>query len=220
MKKIIIIGASGHAKVVIDIIEKQNEFEIFGLIDSYKKVGEEIFGYKILGTEEDISNLKTTHNIYGGIIAIGDNWTRMSMYHKIIGVSKDFKFISAIHPGATLGKNIFIDEGTVIMPGVIINSDANVGKFCIINTNSSLGHDGMMKDFSSVAPGVTIGGSVTIGKSTAISLGASIIHNVSIGNYSIIGSGALIVEDVDDFKLVHGSPGKVIKTLKKGHKLF
>ena len=170
--------------------------------------------------KDDILDLKKTHNIYGGIIAIGDNWIRMNIYHKIISFSKDFKFISAIHPRAILGKNIYIGEGTVIMPGVIINSDASVGKFCIINTNSSLGHDGIMEDFSSMAPGVTTGGNVTIGKCASVSLGACIIHNIKIGEYSLIGSGSLIVEDVENLKLVYGLPGKVIKTISKGHKIF
>ena len=190
-KNIVIIGASGHAKVIIDIIERLNEFNIVGLIDSFKPINSKIFEYKIIGREEDIPELASKYNFNTGIIAIGDNWTRRKMYYKIKRISPKFDYISAIHPKSVIGKNVKIGKGTVIMAGAIVNSDAKIGSFCIINTKASLGHDSNLKKFASLAPNSTVGGSVTIGTCSAICLSTSVLQSITIGKHSIIGAGSL-----------------------------
>lgn len=215
---IVIIGASGHSKVVIDIIERENKYNIVGLIDSFKTPGECIFNYEILGDENDIPFLIKKFSISSGIIAIGDNWTRKVMYKKIQKISPELSFINAIHPNAVIGKNVSIGSGSVIMPGAIVNSDTIIGKFCIVNTNSSLGHDSELKNYSSLAPGVITGGNVIIGCCTAVSLGAKVIQNIEIGEHSIIGAGSLVINDIGDFILAYGSPAKTIRTIEKGEK--
>jgi sugar O-acyltransferase (sialic acid O-acetyltransferase NeuD family) len=211
-KNIVIIGASGHAKVIIDIVEKQNEFNIIGLIDTYKKRGNKISGYEILGTEDIIAQLMADQKVVGGIIAIGNNWTRHIIKEKIKNIAPNFEFLSAIHPNAVLSRNVKIPKGTVIMAGVIINSDAIVGEFCIINTNASLGHESTMQNYSSLAPGVTIGGNVTIGSFSAISIGATIIQNINIGDHALVGAGSLVINDIKDYDVVYGIPAKHIRT--------
>lgn len=139
--KIIIIGASGHAKVVIDIIEKQNKYHIFGLLDSYKPKGYKVFDYEVLGTEALIPDLIKNHEIHEGIIAIGDNGKRKHMLAKIAAISYEFKYINAIHPQAVIGKNVMIEEGTVIVAGAIINTCSKIKRHSIINTKGSIGHD-------------------------------------------------------------------------------
>lgn len=211
-KNIVIIGASGHAKVIIDIVEKQNKFNIIGLIDSYKKLGTKISGYEILGTEDIIEQLMADQGVIGGIIAIGDNWTRHIIKEKVKSIAPNFEFLPAIHPNAVLSRNIKIPKGVVIMAGAIINSDAIVGEFCIINTNASLGHESTMQNYSSLAPGVNIGGNVRIGNFSAISIGATIIQNINIGDHALVGAGALVINDVKDCDVVYGIPAKHIRT--------
>lgn len=215
---IVIIGASGHAKVIIDIIENNNEYNIVGLIDSYKPKGYELYNYKVLGKEKDIKKLQTIYNFNTGIIAIGDNWTRKMMYNKIIKKNPEFGFARAVHHRSIIGKNVEIGEGTVIMAGAIVNSDAKIGNFCILNTKASLGHDAIMSNYSSLAPNSTIGGNTKIGTCTAICLSSSIIQDITIGNYSIIGSGSLILTNVPDLNLYYGTPAKFIRTITKGEK--
>lgn len=217
-RNIIIIGASGHAKIIIDIIEQLGYYHIVGLIDSFKPKGSFIFEYEILGSENDIPKLSEIYNFNTGIIAIGDNWTRKKIHKKIIKIAPSFEFISAIHPKSVIGKNVKIGQGTVIMAGAIVNSDAKIEDFCIINTKASLGHDGYLGKYASLAPNVTIGGNVAIGAFTAISLSASVIQNIHIGKHSIIGACALINRKVGDYKMVYGVPGKVIKHIGKGEK--
>ncbi|WP_067151769.1 acetyltransferase [Pseudotamlana agarivorans] len=211
MNKIVIIGASGHAKVIIDIIEKQGEYEILGLLDTYKPKNQSILGYKILGTEDYITDLLNAGKIIGGIIAIGDNFTRKNLYKKIAQNNPNFKFITAIHPSAIIGKNVTIGDGTVIMPAVVVNINSTIGIQVILNTKCSIDHDNCIDDFSSVSPGATMGGNVRLGKCSSVSLGANIIENISIGNNTIIGSGSLVLNSFGDNEVVYGVPAKMIR---------
>jgi sugar O-acyltransferase (sialic acid O-acetyltransferase NeuD family) len=215
---IIIIGSSGHAKVIIDIIEKENRYSIIGLVDNNRKTGEETLGYKIIGKDRNIPTLMKKHSLAGGIIAIGDNWIRKQVSDKIKAIAPSFRFITAIHPNAQIGKNVQIGDGTAIMAGVIINPDSRVGRHCILNTNSSLDHDCNLSDFSSLAPNVTTGGNVKIGKYSAVSLGANIIHGITINEHAIIGAGAVVIKDVPKLCINYGVPSKVMRTREIGEK--
>ncbi|WP_062059406.1 acetyltransferase [Aquimarina longa] len=217
MEKIIVIGASGHAKVIIETIELVGKYQIYGLIDSYKEKGGQLFDYNILGTEEDIRNI-AAKGITKGIIAIGDNWNRYLMYMRIKEIVPDFDFITVVHPSVVISAKTSIGDGTVILASVTINADAEIGDFCILNTGVNFGHDSTIKNFSSLAPGVTIGGNVLIEECTAISLGTNVIQNITIGKHTIIGAGSLVVNDIDDFKLVYGVPAKVIREVTKGER--
>lgn len=208
---IIVIGSSGHAKVVIDCIERENKYEIIGLIDRFKEVGSSSFGYKIIGKEEDLQNLIKINKIEGGIIAIGDNYTRYIVYDKISHDIPEFNFIKVIHPSAQIARDVLIGKGTVVMANATISSEAAVGDFCIINNNSSLDHNCKMLDYSSLAPGSTIGGNVKIGSFTAVSLGAKVIHGITIGENTIIGAGANVVKDIPKYVVAYGNPAKVIR---------
>lgn len=212
MENILIIGASGHAKVIVDIIERQNRYKIFGFLDTYKRKGDSLFEYPILGSEEDLNTIVEKNNITGCLVAIGDNCTRKKMSNKIIALNPGLNFINAIHPHAIIGKNVELGKGIVIMPGVIINSDSKIGNFCILNTNSSLGHDGVMKDYSSISSGVSTGGNLLLNEGSAISIGATIIENIIIGRDSIIGAGALVTRNIPDQVVAYGVPAKVIKS--------
>ena len=118
MKNILIFGASGHGRVIIDIIEKEGKYNVAGLIDSNKPVAESIYGLVNLGNENDMADLLLSNQVYGGIVAIGDNFTRWQMYERIKSIAPEFKFISTIHPNANIAHDISIGEGSVIMAGV------------------------------------------------------------------------------------------------------
>ncbi len=215
INKILIIGASGHAKVIIDIIEKEGKYEIFGLIDSFKNKGDSIFNYKILGTEKDLPKLFKDHDdIVGGIVAIGDNYTRMKIYLDISSKIKNFNFINAIHPSSVVCRNVTIEKGSVIMPGAVISSDVKIGKQCIVNTNSTVNHDCIIEDFVSIAPGATLAGGVKVGKCTAISLGANVLEMINIGKHTIIGAGSLVNKNIGSYKKAYGLPAKEISDRK------
>lgn len=212
MENILIIGASGHAKVIVDIVEREDKYKILGLLDTYKQKGEKLFDYDILGTEDDLPEMVLKNNIYGCFIAIGDNYTRRVMAKKILTLTPQIEFINAIHPNAIIGKKVAMGEGIAIMPGVVINSNSKIGDFCILNTNSSLGHDGIMEDYSSMASGVRTGGGLLLKQCSAISIGATVVENITIENDSVIGAAALVNKNIPRQVVAYGVPAKIIRS--------
>ena len=215
---ILIFGSSGHTRVVIDIVEKKSQHNIYGLIDVDKNSEKELMGYKIVGTEKDLKELISKQNISGGIIGIGDNWLRKTVRDKILDNFPDFNFLSCIHPKALIANDVQIGKGTVIMPGAIVNSGSVVHEHCILNTKCSIDHDSEMGEFSSLAPGATVGGSVKIGSYSAISLGANVLQNVVIGEHSVIGAGSLVNKNIGDLSVNYGIPARFIRTRNIGDK--
>ncbi|WP_430468003.1 acetyltransferase [Winogradskyella ouciana] len=220
MKNILIYGASGHAKMIVDIIQKNNTHNFLGFIDSYKPINDDVYGFKVLGNLELLPSLIKKFDIDGIVIGIGNNDTRLLAYKNIIDVAPNLEFIPIVHPSAILANDIIIPEGTVVMPGAIVNANAKVGKFCLLNTKSSLGHDSIMSDFSSLASGATIGGNVKIGFCSTICLSASVAQNITIGDYTTIGGGALVLKPIGDHKLAFGVPINTIKDKKASSKIL
>ncbi|MDD2922160.1 MAG: acetyltransferase [Anaerolineales bacterium] len=216
--KILLIGASEHAKVVMDIIEREGKYKIRGLIDTYKPAGGDVFGYKILGAEDALVTLFKSGEATGGIITIGDNWTRHLVAEKIKTLAPELNFVTAVHPSASIARGVEIGAGSVLMAGVVVNSDSKIGAHCILNTRSALDHDCAMDDFSSLAPGATIGGKVSIGAFSAISLGANIIHGITIGEQTVLGAGAVALKNIPDHCVAYGVPARVIRKRAAGER--
>lgn len=217
-RKVIIIGSSGHSKVVIDIFEKEDTYQIIGLLDDFRKSGEGTLGYKVIGKVADLPDLLSKNPNCKLFIAIGDNWDRKQVLDKINDINPNIDFVSAIHPSAQIGKNVRIGKGVAIMAGAIINSDTVIEDFTIINTKASIGHDCKMFKFSSLAPDATIGGNVSIGEFSAISIGATITNRISIGKHTLIGAGALLMKNCGDNLVMYGIPAKKIRKRKDDDK--
>lgn len=193
----VIFGASGHAKVIIDCLEASN-FVLKGIFDD-DETKKELLGYKVFGSY-DIAILPKEKLV----IAIGNNQIRerlSKLIKHIFGVIK--------HPTALIHNNVLIEEGSVIFHYAIIQSSAKIGKHVIVNTKSSIDHDCIISDFVHIAPNATLCGGVTVGEGTLIGAGSVIIPNVKIGKWAIIGAGSVIIEDVPDFAVVVGNPGKI-----------
>lgn len=196
---ITLYGASGHGKVIIDIMNSA-EIKIKAVIDDNPK-SESILGIPITKTSDfDMSFLGKT------IISIGNNKVR-----KKLSKSLNANFVKAIHPSATISPNTSIGEGTVVMARVAINPDVIIGKHCIINTNATIEHDALIADFVHICPGVSLAGNVTIDEGTQVGIGATVIQGVSIGKWVTIGAGAVVLKDIPDYAVVVGNPGKIIK---------
>jgi len=216
MKNIIIFGASGHGSVVLDIVESEGRFQPVGFIDSYKRKGTRKNGYEILGNEFDLPFLIEKWNIFGGIVALGDNWLRAQLVQRIEKISPGFRYVSAVHPTAHIGRDVHIGAGTAIMPRTVINTNARVGKHCILNTGSVLEHDGRMENYASLAPRACTGGNVSLGYCTAVSMGTNIIENISIGAHSVVGAASLVLQSIPGNVLAYGNPAKIIRPRKTG----
>jgi len=208
--RIVVIGCSGHARVVVDILH-QNHCEVVGLLDTYKSMANEVLGQQVLGSDDDLPALVTANICDSVIVAIGDNWIRDRMVRRIRELVPGIRFVSAIHPSAQIARDVSIRQGTVIMAGVVVNTGCDIREFSILNTRSVLDHDSIMEQFSSLAPGAITGGGVRIGAFSAIAIGAVISHSIRIGEKTVIGAGATVVKNIPDGVVAYGTPARIIR---------
>ena len=205
---IVIIGAGGHCKLVIDILVKNGRYRILGLLDQEKPKGYDVLGCEVIGKITDFRKLLPADcNVF---IAIGSGVIRNAIAEDIKNVRKDIKFPSVIHPSAIIGEEVTIGEGVSVSAGVIVNPSARIHPFALINTKASIGHDSRVCLSCTIGPGVTIGGNVKIDGFTTVGMGANIIQGISIGSYSTIGAGALLLKDCNPHSKMYGVPAKKV----------
>ena len=191
----ILYGASGHAKVIIDILEANGQ-KIDFIVDDNPALTE-LLGYEVR---------RNTGEYDEAIISIGSCEIRK----KVVEGLKVNKYISSVHPSAVVSPRATIDEGTVVMQGAIVQSCAKVGKHCIINTGASVDHDCEIGNFVHVAPHATVLGGVKVGDGSWIGAGAVVMQYITIGKNCMIGAGAVVLRDVSDGATVVGVPGREI----------
>lgn len=200
MNRLIIIGASGHGKVVADIAKLNGYKDIVFLDDDTSKT--ECFGLPVIGTVSKLNDLD------GDIfVAVGNSQIR----EKIMNSYSDRNYPVLIHPSAVVAQNIKIGEGAVIMAGAIINPDVIIGKGAIINTSSSIDHDCVLEDFVHVAVGAHLCGTVNVGNNTWIGAGATVSNNINICAEVTVGAGAVVIRDIEEKGTYVGIPAKNIK---------
>jgi len=216
---VIIFGSGDIGAIVHDILSENKIYNIVGFIDDPDKAMLSV-SKKILGTDLDIAHISNKCNVSNAVIAIGDNYLRKKLALKVQKLFPFFTFLNVFHPSAVFSKTTQIGKGNIFMPGVIINTNAVIGDFCLLNTGSSIDHDSKMSNFSSLAPGVVVGGNSVIGESTAISLQTGIINNIQVGSNTVIGAGSVVLTDIPANVIAYGVPCKVIRKRKRGEKYF
>jgi len=206
-KKIFIYGASGHAKVVIDIVKKLGLYDIEFLVDDNIALkGQSFFGYHVIGLKEDL--LSAPEKSLAGLVAIGSNKARKTVFNWLQG--NGYELISAIHPSTQLGQESTVGCGTVVMANATINSGSKVGDNVIINTNASVDHDCQIGNNVHIAPGATLCGGVSIGDGSFIAAGATIIPNLVIGENVTVGAGSVVLKNIPDNVTAVGNPARIL----------
>lgn len=198
--KTFLFGASGHGKVIKDILNA-NGVKVEAFVDDNININE-CYGIPVLHNATGLSPI---------IVSIGSNITRKIIVEKLIALTPNIKFSAAIHPSAMVSPSAKIGEGTVIMAGAIINADVIIGKHCIVNTGATVDHDCVIEDYCHIAPGVNISGNTHIGDGTWIGVGSSVIQCINIGRDSFIGAGSIVVNNIPDYVVAYGNPCKVIR---------
>ena len=196
----IVYGASGHGKVIIEILESIHTPHIEVWDDAAR---EPVWEYTVMKPLPAGTTIKDEM-----IISIGVNATRKRVAERL---GNSVSFGRAIHAATCISKRASIGEGTVVMAGVTVNADTKIGKHCIINTNASIDHDCVLNDYAHVSPNATLSGDVQVGEGTHIGAGASIIQGIRIGKWCTIGAGAVIIKDIPDHATAVGNPARVIK---------
>ncbi|GAA0082222.1 MULTISPECIES: acetyltransferase [Clostridium] len=210
MEKIVLVGAGGHCKVIIDIIRSNNVYEIIGIIDKYA-TEKSLLDISIIGDDNKLKEVYKdgVKNAFLCIGALGDLNLRNKIYNNLKEIG--FKLPVLMHNTAMVSKYAAIGEDTCIMPGAIINSGAKIGKNCIINTGAIIEHDCVIEDNCHISPRAVLGGGVSIEKNTHIGIGAAVIQGVNIGCNVTIGAGSVVISSIPDNVVALGIPSKIKK---------
>lgn len=203
MNKLIIIGASGHGKVVADIAAHCGYTDIYFLDDNQSM--KECMGYPVIGTMETAIEYPEAEFI----VAIGNSKIRKKVQEKLN--EANLQITSLIHPSAVVADHVEIGKGTVIMAGAIINPDSKIGVGVIVNTGASVDHDNIIGDYAHISVGSHVAGTVQIGKETWIGAGAIVSNNIKICDECMIGAGAVIVGDIRQKGTYVGIPARLKK---------
>jgi sugar O-acyltransferase (sialic acid O-acetyltransferase NeuD family) len=197
--RLYLFGAGGHAKVVAEILESAN-VPVAGFFDGNPNITK-VWEYPV--TEFPGASDPFRRDQDQLIIAVGDNATRRKLADSL-----QVNYSSALHPSAVLSHRCRVGEGTVVMAGVVVNSDTTVGRHCIINTCASIDHDCVIGDYAHISPNATLCGAAHVGEGTHVGAGAVIIPGRSVGRWSVIGAGAVVIDDVPDHVTVVGNPAR------------
>lgn len=194
-KKVIVIGAGGHGRVIADIIKLSGDV-VLGFVDD--KDPNDFSNITILGKLKDIDQYKQEASF---IVGIGDNQTR----RKIIE-SMNVDWYTAIHPTAVIASDVEIGKCTVVMANAVINTGSKIGRGVIVNTAATVDHDCMIANYVHISPGVHLGGTVNIGPETWIGIGAIVSNNINICEGCIVGAGSLVIRDILQNGIYFGCP--------------
>lgn len=197
---IYLYGAGGHAKVIIEILQAQNVSDI-AAIDEYKEGMLLNVPITYKATPE---KLRTGDQL---IIAIGNN----SVRKRISEQRTDISYARAIHPSCNISPSASIGVGTVAMAGAGVNADTVVGEHVILNTNCCVDHDCKIGSYAHISPNAALAGNVQVGEGSQVGIGACVVPGIKIGKWVTIGAGTVIIENVPDYAVVAGNPGRIIK---------
>lgn len=206
LKKVILVGYSGHAMVVAEALSLAGH-QIIGYIEKQKSESN-ILDLDYLGFEHDESLLKSITGV-SVFVAIGDNRIRENIY--VHFEERDFNFITAIHPKSNISPHCTIGSGTLVCQGVNINPLVTIGKGVIINTGAIIEHECIIDNFAHIAPGAVLTGNVKVGKGSFIGANAVVKQGVVIGDYVTIGAGTVVLRNIESNSIVVGNPAKPIK---------
>ncbi len=205
MKKLAIIGAGGHGKVIADTALLSGWKKVVFFDDSWPNIS--FFGpWEVKGNTYKL--IENSDEIDGVIVAIGNNVIRLEKQYTL--QKAKLLIVKIIHPSAIISSYSEIGEGSVVFAGAVVNAFTKIGRACIINTGSTIDHDCVLADGVHVSPGAHLGGGVRVGQSTWIGIGASVIHGIYVGDNVIVGAGAAVVETIESGKTVVGVPAKTI----------
>jgi len=199
-KNLLIIGASGHGKVVADIALKMREWQSIAFLDDYEN-SKPSLGLEIIGNSKDVNTYLYDWEIF---VAIGHNATRERIQEELETQGATIPVL--IHPSALIGEEVNIAAGTVIMAGVVINCSTKIGKGCIINTGSTVDHDNLIGDYVHISPGVHLAGTVRVEHGSWLGIGSVVSNNIEIIKGSIVGAGAVVVKDINEAGIYVGVP--------------
>ncbi len=219
MHKLIILGAGGHAKVVIDCLLQLPNIDIIGILDANTDlIGKEIMGVRVLGND-DLLHAYSPYQVQlvNGLGSIDIPKQRRAIYDKAHAAG--FHFFSVIHPTACIAKDVKLGEGVQVMAGCVIQPGTVIAPNVLINTRATIDHDCHLHAHVHIAPGVILSGNVEVEEQTHIGAGAIVVQGIKIGRQCLIGAGAVVVRTVIAHHRMAGVPARALKTALALHEV-
>ena len=204
---VVIIGAGGHAKVIIDMLQERGEFELAGCV-SADRDNRAVLGVPVLGGDEALPRILAT-GVRHAFVALGENRLRAALTDR--AVSLGFSIVNAISRHAVISGRVTLGSGIAVMPGAIINVDAVVASGAIINTGATVDHDCRIGAYAHVGPGTRLAGTVAVGEGALLGAGCCVIPGRTVGAWSTVGAGAAVVRDVAERATVAGVPARTLR---------
>ncbi|HDR7597766.1 TPA: acetyltransferase [Bacillus mycoides] len=201
-EKLLIIGASGHGKVIADIALKMNKWQSISFLDDNETLKSSM-GIEIIDKSASISKYIDDYDFFVGI---GNNVIREKIQRQLETEGASIPVL--IHPGAIIGEQVYLEAGTVVMAGAVINCCTKIGKGCIINTTSTVDHDNIIEDYVHISPGAHLAGTVNIGRGTWLGIGSIISNNINVTGGCRIGAGTIVVKDITELGTYVGVPSR------------
>ncbi|NTV49358.1 MAG: acetyltransferase [Geobacteraceae bacterium] len=204
---VIILGAGGHAKVLVDALLVSSAI-IVGIVDhSPLLAGTKILGVSVLGGDAVVNEYPPSEiQLVNGLGSVGLPVNRQHLFEKFKGMG--YEFANVIHPSAVIASGVVLGEGAQVMAGAVIQPGSHIGINSIINTRASVDHDCTIGDHVHLSPGVTLSGGVAVGACSHIGTGATVIQGISISKGCLIGAGAVVIKDISDGAKVRGVPAR------------
>jgi len=208
--RVLILGAGGHGRVVLDILLQARTCQVLGFLDNNRDIhGRRIDGLPVFAGVGDLERVAREQSITGVIVAIGDNGIRRGIARQVEAL--DIELIRAVHPSATIARNASIGRNVVIAAGAVVCANCQVGDSVILNTGCIVDHQTMIGEGTHICPGVRVAGRVKIEPGVFIGIGATIVPSVTLGCEAIIGAGSVVLEDVPSLATVVGVPARPIR---------
>ena len=199
MNRVAVIGAGGHAKVVISTLRASGQEVVAIFDDDLSLKDKDVLGVAVSGPTGEI----TPNEFDYAVIAVGTNKTRQK-----IAQSLSLPWGVAISPSARVDSSVKIGAGTVVFAGAIVQPDTVIGEHVIVNTGATIDHDCVIGDFAHIAPGVNIAGNVSLGQGAFLGIGSAVIPGKRIGEWTTIGAGSVVLQDIGANKIAYGVPAR------------
>jgi sugar O-acyltransferase (sialic acid O-acetyltransferase NeuD family) len=210
MNDLVIVGAGGHGKVVLDVVLAERRYRPVGFVDADPKLTDAyVGGLPVVGSVNSLPRLRQ-QRVRHAIVAIGDNRTRLR-YASLLR-EQGFELVGAVHPTASVSPTAAVGENVVVCPQAAVVCEARLGLAAIVNTGAVVDRECVIGDGAHVCPGAVLAGRVRVGRGAFVGIGAQVIQCRSIGRFAVVGAGAAVIDDVPDFTTVVGVPARAIRT--------
>lgn len=208
--RVMIVGASGHARVIADALLAGGTYALAGFA-TRKFERTQLMERPVVDGDERLLAALDEDNDLRLVVGIGDNSQRQNVVERLAAAGFGGRFVAIVHPSAVVGRDVEMGVGTVVLAGAVINTGTKLGRHVVVNTRSSVDHDCEVGDYVSVSPGATLGGNVVAGRGSMVGLGASVLHGRSVGPEAVVGAGSVVVRDIAGGVVAYGVPARAVR---------